>query len=455
MIGITNIAIDNEFDLVIVLGGTNKILYNQNISRFRKYIDSRNISNKKQLRIYDNELVRSIKGPFQLEEFVNKYTIVLVLLKGAKDTQDIIKHLDYCNFDNKKLLILDDECDNASVNIGSKGNISRIYKSISLLRSSVENSIYIGVTATPYANLLTESSEKLYPDKIITIKSTKRYTGLYKYHTDKQLNYINLGYDKDCIDSWEDTVYRGVLYYLITAGIKKEILPDNEEMLINIELDKPSHSELEETCAKILYKMKYFDEENFEKGVWYEIWKSHNQVIDLYNISKKRVLVNMVYIINYIRKKKSIILLNSDNERAYDYRSGEFEYTILIGGHMVSRGFTFRKLLTELILNAPETTTPNADTTLQRARWFGYRLNNNSAFHNKIGINRIDYIRILMSNRVYLAFLDLFSLHKELDIYFEETKRNNQMIDKEVLRKITTSYNHISPASPVKIRKKG
>jgi hypothetical protein len=46
--------------------------------------------------------------------------------------------------------------------------------------------------------------------------------------------------------------------------------------------------------------------------------------------------------------------------------------SIIIGGHLVSRGYTFEKLYTTVMFNEPKEKNA-ADTLLQRARWFGYR----------------------------------------------------------------------------------
>jgi hypothetical protein len=64
-------------------------------------------------------------------------------------------------------------------------------------------------------------------------------------------------------------------------------------------------------------------------------------------------------------KIKNIFLLNSDNEN--EFQSGKCKFSIIIGGTMISRGFTFKYLNTELILNAPDENIA-IDTLLQRAR---------------------------------------------------------------------------------------
>jgi hypothetical protein len=70
-------------------------------------------------------------------------------------------------------------------------------------------------------------------------------------------------------------------------------------------------------------------------------------------------------ILEAITIENALIISNGDNS---DYVSGQSEYAIIIGGVKVSRGFTYEHLLTELILNAPNSKCISFDTLLQRAR---------------------------------------------------------------------------------------
>jgi hypothetical protein len=65
--------------------------------------------------------------------------------------------------------------------------------------------------------------------------------------------------------------------------------------------------------------------------------------------------------------KTKVEILNGKNKDRNDYYSGRDESIILIGGVLISRGFTFENLLTEIMLNSPEIEA-SADTLLQRAR---------------------------------------------------------------------------------------
>lgn len=62
--------------------------------------------------------------------------------------------------------------------------------------------------------------------------------------------------------------------------------------------------------------------------------------------------------------------MNSDTQNNTIFKSG---LSIIIGGDLLSRGITFKNLITELFIY--DSSSCAADTLLQRCRWFGYRKN--------------------------------------------------------------------------------
>ena len=71
-----------------------------------------------------------------------------------------------------------------------------------------------------------------------------------------------------------------------------------------------------------------------------------------------------------VSKKINLIVLNSDTQNNTIFKSG---LSIIIGGDLLSRGITFKNLITELFIY--DSSSCAADTLLQRCRWFGYRKN--------------------------------------------------------------------------------
>jgi hypothetical protein len=132
------------------------------------------------------------------------------------------------------------------------------------------------------------------------------------------------------------------------------------EFLINIDLKTPSHDEIRKLIYKrvSLYK-RYPDKiNNF-------IEKALNDLT--INESIKANIFNKIpTIVQTISKDNSIVVLNSTDDSSI-YQSGMFRFAIIIGGNVISRGITFKYLVTQLMLNSPNEDRV-IDTLLQRAR---------------------------------------------------------------------------------------
>ena len=114
-----------------------------------------------------------------------------VCLKNATRLKNLIAwiHSDNHVRANLKILVIDDEADQASINTNTDGNRTTINNSMINLVNAKDNDgnttggykcmNFVSYTATPYANLLNESSqESLYPkDFIATLETSKQYFG--------------------------------------------------------------------------------------------------------------------------------------------------------------------------------------------------------------------------------------------------------------------------------------
>jgi hypothetical protein len=72
----------------------------------------------------------------------------------------------------------------------------------------------------------------------------------------------------------------------------------------------------------------------------------------------------MKRIVNTLDIQQNIVISNGRTKE--NYISGSKKYICIIGGTKLSRGFTYKYLTTELIMNSGEK--PQIDSLLQRAR---------------------------------------------------------------------------------------
>lgn len=147
-ISILALAFDNSFDIAIILSKNSRALIEQTYKRltseFTRFIDDGD------LEIYD-----IMHAP---EKF-GKYELESKLIFVAKKQTDNLDRLAALFDDNpamagKRTLIVDDEADSASIGYAKKAGLveaRKIALQISGLRSAIQKSSFLQVTATPYS----------------------------------------------------------------------------------------------------------------------------------------------------------------------------------------------------------------------------------------------------------------------------------------------------------------
>lgn len=194
MAGVISLAEDYGYNFFIVLSGTIDNLRKQTEERLISDLDNTN-SNFNLISLRN----LSAKSPFNerlqdlsLDEGSNK-RYLYVCLKNTGRLKDLLIWLnsDKTKKSQLKIIILDDEADQAGVNTANmnKELVSKINKQIKALvfgqnhqfsiSSPYKCSNYIGYTATPYANFLNEANDdSLYPTNfIMTLNSPEEYIG--------------------------------------------------------------------------------------------------------------------------------------------------------------------------------------------------------------------------------------------------------------------------------------
>jgi len=151
-IGIIALAFDNGYDMGIVLTKGTKALAQQTYERLKiDYVDF--IDDNDEIQIFD-----VLHVPQNLPKYVLRQKLVMVVKKEKNNLDRIIKALmnTYPDLGKKKLLVVDDEADFAS--IGFRNNpqegiveMNKIARQIDELRKKVLQADYLQVTATPYS----------------------------------------------------------------------------------------------------------------------------------------------------------------------------------------------------------------------------------------------------------------------------------------------------------------
>lgn len=175
-ISITALAFDNDYDIVIVLGGTKKPLVKQNRDRIKEYF-----STTKDVLVLDTTDFKDQLTAQKMHQFrkMNK-KVVIVALKSPAQINYIADNIFFDSvLAEKPILIIDDEGDEASLNtLVKKGKKSSTYKAIENLKERLDRHCFLSITATPQANLLIDTLDVLSPDFGILVDPGKGYCGL-------------------------------------------------------------------------------------------------------------------------------------------------------------------------------------------------------------------------------------------------------------------------------------
>lgn len=147
-ISIMALAFDNDYDIAIVLSKNSKALIEQTAKRlraeFRSFVDDGTLD------LYD-----IMEAPRSFTEFELESKMIFVAKKETNNLKRLVKlFAENESTRGKRVLVIDDEADNASVGYVKKLGLieaNRISAQISELRTALSSSSFLQVTATPYS----------------------------------------------------------------------------------------------------------------------------------------------------------------------------------------------------------------------------------------------------------------------------------------------------------------
>ena len=302
------------------------------------------------------------------------------------------------------MLLIDDEADDASVNTG-KENPTAINACIRRILKLFLRFTYVGVTATPFANILIdpfapgtqEIDPDLFPkDFICCLPTPDLYIGSEKMFGDeREVNYV-LPIKADSVKqafpfrhkktqtivALPDTLKDAIRYYAITNAIR-DILGHSKthrSMMINVSRFVDVQNRLKSKVLdfwneEVLLYIKSFCKMG-TKALEFEPIKSIKDVFDTFQLDKlKGITWDRVQEKLYDSNESvKIVAVNQKSSDTLDYDRFEKENSdgmrvIAIGGDCLSRGLTLEGLCVSYFYRNSQM----YDTLMQMGRWFGFR----------------------------------------------------------------------------------
>ncbi|MGF7184899.1 hypothetical protein GGQ84_000984 [Desulfitispora alkaliphila] len=490
--GVINKAIDCGYDIVLILAGLTNDLRDQTQKRIEESVIGINTNSQTKIgvgpllesandvvasttrnitRVINNEKVIVSSGDFDREKIGSvvykqgkKYIFVIKKSPGNLTAfSDWVKNQVFYDQEVNKatgvsLLMIDDESDHASPNtaINDMSSTNRHIRScINLFCKHV----YIGYTATAFANILIPASENgknhfnqlpdLFPkDFIFLLEPPSNYMGPSEFFESPLSARAVTPYIRFLTDSWEDvtdeesrlvtlpaSLKSAVLYFLTTGALRnlRKGLKKHHSMLIHVDPYKPTHKSIRSHVAEYVEHLrKVTTGEKKDASVWKDLYALYQDIIRTSSAISSRMHYNPSVLfdvsfsysevkeefINYVNSldtdgdyKVKIMEINSDSDDKLKYdEHPEGLNVIAVGGYVLSRGFT----LEGLVVSYFRRVTPQIDTLLQACRWNG--------FHDEYR----DLIRVYTTKELYNLFCTTTNITSNLAEQFREMAKNKK-----------------------------
>lgn len=305
-----------------------------------------------------------------------------------------------------KVLLIDDECDQASVNSSNSDyDITRINEEIRKIIRALPAVSYVGYTATPFANVFIDpyshskgELDDLYPEDFITaLPRSKGYFGsreVFGFDPDKADSETAAESGRDMIRTVPDETInllrpalRGdkesfhpkmteelenaILWFLITCAIRRERCHEDQHMtmLVHTSPYVAQHINMSELIKKWISYNK-FNLHSVSSVLF-------NRMSDLFESETSRVPLEFDKEIDFLRVHShlvdvfdalEVVVENGESFERLNYDESPKTY-IVVGGTVLARGLTLEGLSVSFFLR----TSMQYDTLLQMGRWFGYR----------------------------------------------------------------------------------
>jgi len=417
-IGIIGLAFDNAYDMAVILTKGTKALAEQTMKRLRS--DFYELMEDDKVQIHDILIF-----PDYLPKWVLSQKLIVVAKKETNNLRRLIRALEhtYPDLSNKKLLIVDDEADYASigftVNTPMRSvELSKIAGQINELRNKVADSDYLQVTATPYSLYLQPDDIDLNTHSVVFKPSKPAFTVILPTFT----GYIGGDFYFD--DSKNENSIASFLYVPITES-ELDVLRKEDRRVFKLEdaltsqkiymlrsaiirftvgacirrIQQRKQGEREKKYSFVVHTERQKDahawQERVVKAIRDSLIRSVNTNVDLlkrlirdaYNDLSKSVnlLGKSVPNVNEVTDEVIqalkedyliIIVVNSDKEAAQLLDDkGQLKLTTpintFIGGQILDRGITIDNLIGFYYGRRPKKY--QQDTVLQHSRMFGNR----------------------------------------------------------------------------------
>ena len=333
-----------------------------------------------------------------------KQPAVFVIKKNSNTLKNLLEWLKVHNVRHgvdsisAPMLLVDDEADNASINIKKNADeVSRINGQIRELLGVFDRSCYVGYTATPFANIFIDPDtddemfgQDLFPRHfIISLDPPDNYFGAARVFIDEPKRIIRHIEDNGDLLPLKHPIYHQIsnLPKSLCTAVRTFVLArairlargqsgEHNSMLVNASRFTRIQSQLRNEIHELVNVIRSNVRVNGAKP---EAEALHDpEIAALHDVFVKEYMETcgvpwskvQTYLLDSINPV-DIVEINSRSSGALtyaDYQKSGLN-VIAVGGYSLSRGLTLEGLIVSYFLR----NSMMYDTLMQMGRWFGYR----------------------------------------------------------------------------------
>lgn len=407
-------AVDAGYNLIVLLGGmTNKLraqtqrrLDQDIVDRYRDFWQLYTTADKDGdfLMPANRSFTRPVKGRAQL-------VVMKKITSRLNSFHNTIMKTPTSTLRQLKVLLLDDECDQASVNSSrDEYDMTKINEAIRKIITSLPAVSYVGYTATPFANVFIDpfphnkgELDDLYPEDFITaLPRPDGYFGarevfgpdpedaddetsdeagrdMIRIIPEDELERLRpaRASDKDTFHpEITESLEHAILWFLASCAIRRMRGQANKHMtmLVHTSPYVIQHQYMADAIGRWIEK----NGPSLRDGVGdiYERFSKLTieelQKVSIYESQVKRPSSSdeLLNVLGIVLDTLELAVENGtiDDEQRLDYE-GHSKIYIVVGGAVLARGLTLEGLCVSFFLR----TAKQYDTLLQMGRWFGFR----------------------------------------------------------------------------------
>ncbi|AMJ59017.1 Z1 domain-containing protein [Bosea sp. PAMC 26642] len=407
MAAVISKAVDRGYSLILVLAGLTDKLRQQTQRRMEADIVNRHSN------LWQKLTTTNIKGEFHTPAQghligMKERAQIAVMKKNVAPLQrllDVIEKTPASDMRRLKVLLIDDECDQATVNSASREmDMSAINEKIRLILKALPSVSYVGYTATPFANVLINpyadqsgTLDDLYPRDFITaLPLPDSYFGTQKLFgrtpadpadpqpDEEGLDVIREVTSKDeaklqapnqkaqtgFVVQMTPSLQEAILYFIASCAARRSRGQAQEHMTMLVHTS--SAIIMHEKVAATIEEWLTANSKSLIAGdgpMWAELEKTWNtERVRAPVTATPETFAQISGFVADVIQALHVPVENGASDDRIDYTASPMTY-IVVGGSILARGLTLEGLCVSYFLR----TSSQYDTLLQMGRWFGYR----------------------------------------------------------------------------------